>query len=73
MFALAPSAPKAETERCALGAKSALGHPLWEPPKQIAPTSKPTSKTDGHVRKGRSGSCRGGRNALMSILKLPLL
>ena len=55
LIALAPSAPKAETERCALGAPKGIGQTTRATGTCFAPTTKPTSKPNGHARKGQVG------------------
>ena len=71
LIALAPSAPKAETERCALGAPKGIVQTTRTSGTCFAPTSKPTSKTDGHGRKGKVGRCRGGRYKERQPKKFP--
>ena len=54
MFALAPSAPKAETERCALGAPKGIVHPTRKNATYFAPITR-DAEGCGHARKGLVG------------------
>ena len=72
LIAPSASAPKAEAGRCAHDAPKGIVHTTRRNATYPAPTPS-CAEGCGHVRKGRSGSCRQGRNALMSILKNALL
>ena len=69
LIAHAPSAPKAETERCALGAPKGIVHPTRTSGTCFALTSKPTSKTDGRVRKRVVGKLKPRTERLTEHIK----